>query len=384
MSLAERIIGRHLGRRVSPGEIVTVEPDLIMIHDGNAPLFMHHFENRKRRYPDRIVAFTDHFSPPSRIAHAETVRKYRRFLDEQGIGNQHHFEGIGHQLMVELGYAREGMIILGNDTHATTYGAVGAFAFALGNTDTAYALATGRTWLRVPESVDIEIKGGLRHASSFDIGLEVIRRLGTEGGEYKSLEFYGERGLSTDGRMTLCNLSAETGAVSAAFSPLEDENASDMEIDTEELAPLVAEPYSPANVRAVSSVRGVKIQQAMIGSCASGRLEDIRIAAGILKGERVSKNVRFIIAPSSQNIMLKAVELGYIKTLMEAGVVVVSPGCGSCAGIDRGILASGEKAIATYSRNYRGRMGPPDAGVYLASPETVALSALYGEITGRE
>lgn len=381
MNLVEEIISQHTGHSVRAGDVVTLEPDLVMIHDGNTPLFMNYFENRRIKYPDRVVAFTDHFSPPSSIAHSEVVRAYHRFLKEQGIEKQHHFTGIGHQLMVELGYAGEGMIILGNDTHATTYGAVGAFGFALGNTDTAYTLATGRTTIRVPKAEVIGLKGRLRKASPFDVGLEVIRRYGTDGGEYRSLEFQSDS-LSLDGRMTVSNLSAETGAVSAIFSRRK-ENAA-QEIDLAELTPLVALTYSPDNIAEASSLKDVRIQQAMIGSCASGRLEDIRTAAEILNGEKIDRDVRLIVAPSSNGVMLKAAEEGYIQTLIEAGAVVVSPGCGSCAGIDRGILASGERAVATYSRNYRGRMGPPDSGVYLASPETVALSALYGEITGRE
>ncbi len=383
-SVAASIIGSHLGREVIPGEVVSVEPDLIMIHDGNTPLFMHHFEERKVKHPERVVAFTDHFSPPSTIAHAEAVKEYHGFLRQQGIEHVHRFEGIGHQLMVELGYAREGMLILGNDTHATTYGAVGAFSFALGNTDTAYALATGRTWIRVPESLPIEMKGDMRHATPFDMGLEVIRRLGTDGGEYRSLEFHGRGEISLDGRMTVSNLSAETGAISAIFADSGGNSDHALEMNLSELVPLAAEPFSPSGVKEVSSLGGVKIQQAIIGSCASGRLEDIRAAAEILEGERIHGDVRLIVAPSSQGIFLRSLELGYIQTLIEAGAVVVSPGCGSCAGIDRGIMASGERTIATYSRNYRGRMGPHDAEVYLASPETVALSALYGEITGRD
>ncbi len=377
------IIEAHLGKRAAPGETITIEPDLVMIHDGNTPLFMHHFENRRIRHPDRVVAFTDHFSPPSSIAHAEVVKAYRRFLDSQGIKNQHHFEGIGHQLMVELGYAKEGMIILGNDSHATTYGAVGAFAFALGNTDTAYALATGKTWMRVPEPVSVELRGELRTALPFDVGLEIIRMLGTDGGEYRALEFQGN--LPPDGRMAVSNLSAETGAVSAMFVRDGRGNGdADMRLDLRDLVPLASVPYSPANVKEVADIKGVKIQEAIIGSCASGRLDDIKAAAEVLNGEKIHPDVRLIIAPSSAGIMLRAMEDGYISSLIEAGAVVVAPGCGACAGIDRGLLASGENAIATYGRNYRGRMGPPDAGVYLASPETVAISAIYGEITGRD
>jgi len=381
MNLVQEIISQHTGHSVRAGDVVTLEPDLVMIHDGNAPLFMNYFENMRIKYPERVVAFTDHFSPPSSIAHSEVVRSYHRFLKEQGVEKQNHFTGIGHQLMVELGYAKAGMIILGNDTHATTYGAVGAFAFALGNTDTAYTLATGKTTIRVPVAEKIELKGRLKKASPFDVGLEVIHRYGTDGGEYSSLEFHSES-ISLDGRMTISNLSAETGAVSAIFSRRKVNAAH--EIELAELTPLVALPYSPDNITEVSSLKDVKIQQAMIGSCASGRLEDIRSAAEILNGEKIDRDVRLIIAPSSNAVMLKAMEEGYIQTLMEAGAVIVSPGCGSCAGIDRGILASGEKAVATYSRNYRGRMGPSDSAVYLASPETVALSSLYGEITGRE
>jgi methanogen homoaconitase large subunit len=343
---------------------------------------------------------------------AELHRTMREFAKEQDIRHMHEVDGEGgvcHQVMSERGYVKPGTLIVGADSHTCTYGAFGAFATGIGSTEAAAVFATGRIWLKVPEAIKVSVKGKFqRFVTPKDLVLSIIGQVGADGATYKSVEFTGSsiRKMSIGGRMTICNMAVEMGAkngivepdettmkflngrIEGNIEPLESLRSSSdasyervLDLDASKLDPQVSCPFSVDNVKPVSKVSGIKIDQAFIGSCTNGRLEDLQIAAGILKGRKIKDGVRLLIIPASQEVYLQALREGLTEIFVEAGGFVCNPTCGPCFGGHMGILARSEVCVSSSNRNFVGRMGSPEASVYLASPATVAASALTGRIT---
>jgi len=409
-TIAEKILAKKAGRKdVQPGEIVTCRVDLAMSHE-NARLVMRHFDKigvDRVWDPDRIVIIFDHRVPAESEITAIGQKEIREFVKSQGI--KHFYDinvGICHQVLAEKGFSRPGILLVGTDSHTTTAGAFGAFATGVGATDMAAVWATGELWLRVPETIKIVINGELpTGVYAKDVILHIIGKLGADGADYKAVEFYGETitRMSVASRMVMSNLSMEMGAKAAIIPPddktLEyvqsrtswdyepiyaDDDAQYVEtyeFDVANLSPQVACPHSVDNVKPIEEVEGIKVDQAVIGSCTNGRLEDLIEAAKILSTRHVHKDVRLIVIPASWEVYRQALKQGVIETFINAGAVIINPGCGPCLGAHQGVLAPGEVAIASTNRNFQGRMGSPDSFVYLASPATVAASAVEGKIT---
>jgi methanogen homoaconitase large subunit len=406
-TLVEKILSSKIQKSIEPGEVIEVEVDRVMVHDGNAPLFFRYFSEDDSIFgPERVVVITDHFCPPSSEERSEMVAELRRFIKKFAIHHYYEFEGICHQIMPEEGFVVPGSIVIGIDSHSTLYGALGAFATGMGSTDIAYILKTGKTWLKVPSTIKVNITGERKgNILGTDIALKVLDILGENKGIYKALQFCGRgvKNLSMDSRMTLSNFSHETGAKVGIF-PVDDlalnylyERArysydilrvdkdavyeDTIDIELSDLEPLIALPHSQANVEPVTDCEGKAIHQAFIGSCANGRMEDLRAAAKILDGRKIHEDVRMLIIPSSNRIFKGALKEGLIEKFIRAGAVICNPSCGPCAGIDKGILGTGDVCISTSNRNFKGRMGSQSSEIYLASAATVAASALRGEIT---
>jgi len=410
MTISEKILAKSADKnRVEPGEIIDAKVDMAMSHD-NAALVSKVFGEigiKNVWNPDKIVIILDHRVPANNIKAAEAHKKIRDFIRKQKI--KHFYdagEGICHQVMIEKGHARPGMLVVGTDSHTTTYGAIGAFSTGIGATEMAAVWATGKLWLKVPETIKININGAPPNlVTSKDIILHIIGKIKSDGANYKAIEFYGETidKMSIESRLTMSNQSMEAGAKAAIIPPdsktieyvksrtkesfdivKADNDAKYEEIldfDVTDLEPMVACPHTVDNVKPVREVAGLEINQAVLGSCTNGRLEDLELAAKIIDGKNVHKNVRMIVVPASREIYLKAIEKGFIQKFVKAGAMVINPGCGPCLGAHQGILASGERAITSTNRNFRGRMGSPDSEIYLASPATVVASAIRGEIT---
>ena len=411
MTLAEKILSRASGRKeVTPGEIVEAKIDVAMVHDLTGPMTIEGLEEinvSKVWDPSRIVIVFDHQVPANSIEIARDHAMLREFAAKQGIPNFYDvFEGICHQVLPEKGFALPGRLIVGADSHTTTYGAFGCFATGIGSTDMVAVFSTGKLWFRVPESVKIKVEGRLpKRVMAKDLILNIIGELSTRGAVYRSIEFAGScvRGLSIDGRMTLCNMGVEMGAKCAIvppdnvtkrylqgrtkqkFEPIRsDPEATYVKtyiFDATDLEPQVACPHSVDNVKPVGEAEGVEIDQAFLGSCTNGRLEDLKAAADILEGNRIDRGVRMLVAPASREVYLKALGLGFIETFVRAGALVAAPSCAACMGSHIGVLGPGEVCISSSNRNFRGRQGSPEAEIYLASPATVAASALKGRIT---
>lgn len=411
MTLAEKILAHNCGKKtVSPGEIVEATIDVAMLHDVGTPGVQEPLKALGAgAVPSTldVVIIQDHFVPAPTVKAAENIKLTKEYSERMGIENYYGVGrgGICHQVMPEKGHVRPGEIIIGTDSHTTTYGAFGALGTGVGVTDMALVLGVGKLWLRVPETVRIELAGSPGAAvSAKDVALLLLREFGEDGLLYDSVEFVGEAAgsFSMDSRMCLCDMAVEMGAKFALFPPdgetrryLEGrarkaytEYRSDPDArfartfryDVSELQPLVAVPHSPSNVKEVAGVGEIPVDQAFLGSCTNGRLEDLRIAAAILKGKKVHPRVRLIIAPASREVYLQALDEGLIRTFVEAEGTVTPPSCGACVGGHLGLLASGEVCVSSSNRNFRGRMGSRDAAVYLASPATVAASALAGRI----
>jgi len=410
MTISEKILAKSADKnRVEPGEIIDAKVDMAMSHD-NAALVSKVFGEigiKNVWNPEKIVIILDHRVPANNIKAAEAHKKIRDFIRKQKI--KHFYdagEGICHQVMIEKGHARPGMLVVGTDSHTTTYGAIGVFSTGIGATEMAAVWATGKLWLKVPETIRINISGNPpKLVTSKDIILHIIGKIKSDGANYKAIEFYGETidKMSIESRLTMSNQSMEAGAKAAIIPPdsktieyvksrtkesfdivKADNDAKYEEIldfDVTDLEPMVACPHTVDNVKPVREVAGLEINQAVLGSCTNGRLEDLELAAKIIDGKNVHKNVRMIVVPASREIYLKAIEKGFIQKFVKAGAMVINPGCGPCLGAHQGILASGERAITSTNRNFRGRMGSPDSEIYLASPATVVASAIRGEIT---
>lgn len=417
-TLAEKIIGAHVvdescrpaPREVRPGDLVEVAVDVVLANDITAPIALREFGKlgvEKVFDPAKIVLVADHFAPNKDIKSAEQCAEMRRFAQAQGV--THHYDvgrmGIEHVLLPEQGLVAPGDLVVGADSHTCTYGALGAFATGMGSTDIAVAMATGIVWLRVPETIRFVYHGALQPwVSGKDLILYTIGLIGVDGARYMAMEFTGEAiaALSMDGRFTMANMAIEAGGKAGLFA-VDDKTrayvagrverpytvytadpdagyARVIEIDASTIEPQVAFPHLPENARPVSQVGEIKIDQAVIGSCTNGRLEDLRVAAEILRGRKVHPDVRCIVIPGTQQVYLDALREGLIETFIEAGAAVSTPTCGPCLGGHMGILAAGERAVSTTNRNFRGRMGHVESEVYLAGPAVAAASAIAGRI----
>lgn len=412
MTLAEKILAAHCGRdRVEPGELINVRVDIVLANDITAPLAIQEFARigvDRVFDPRRIVFVPDHFVPNKDIKAAEQAKMLREFARQQGLV---YFEvgemGIEHILLPELGLVVPGDVVVGADSHTCTYGALGAFATGMGSTDIAAAMATGDIWMKVPHSIKFIYRGALGPwVTGKDLILHTIGQIGVDGALYASMEFTGEaiEGLSMDGRFTMANMAIEAGAKAGLFAVDEKtlayvrgrarrdyrvyqtdpdaEYAQVIEWDVSSLEPQVAFPHLPSNTRPLSQVGQVSVDQAVIGSCTNGRLEDLRQAAEVLRGRRVHPGVRCIILPGTQDVYLQAISEGIIQDFVRAGCAVSTPTCGPCLGGYMGVLAAGERAISTTNRNFVGRMGHPKSEVYLANPAVAAASAVLGRIGG--
>ncbi|RKY47238.1 MAG: 3-isopropylmalate dehydratase large subunit, partial [Candidatus Neomarinimicrobiota bacterium] len=410
-TITEKILAAHCGREtVRPGELINAEIDVIMCHDVTTTpaidLLKAH-GNLHVAYPDRVVIMPDHFVPNKDIKSAEMVAKIRRWAREEKIEKFYEIgrHGVCHALLPEQGHVRPGTTIICGDSHTSTHGALGAFATGIGSTDLAAALATGELWFKVPETILFRIHGTLQKGVfAKDVILEIIRRIGVDGALYKTMEFTGNvvENFSVESRMTLCNMAIEAGAKSGIINPDEktldyvqthsneifdvytsdpDAEYSDIiDIDVSDLEPMVALPHLPSNGKPVSQIGDIPIDQAWLGSCTNGRIEDLRKAAVEMKGKKVAKGVRMIVVPATSDIWKQANREGLLDIFMEAGATVSAPTCGACLGGHMGILAAGERCISSTNRNFVGRMGSPESEVYLASPATVAASAIAGKI----
>jgi 3-isopropylmalate/(R)-2-methylmalate dehydratase large subunit len=414
MTLVEQILAAHSGKKeVSPGEFINAKIDLALANDITAPLSIKEFRQLgvDRVFdPKKVVMVPDHFVPCKDIASAEQVKVMQEFAYEQGII---YFEvgqmGIEHVLLPEQGLVLPGDLVIGADSHTCTYGALGAFATGMGSTDIAAAMATGDIWMKVPATIRFVYHGTPgKWAGGKDLILHTIGDIGVDGALYAAMEFTGEAidALSMDGRFTMSNMAIEAGAKTGIFrvdsktldyiktragrpyrvyEPYPDaEYARTIEYDVSNLEPQVALPHSPANARPVSQVGDIEINQAVIGSCTNGRLEDIRTAAQVLDGKKVHPKTRCIVIPASQQVYLDALKEGLIETFIKAGAVVSTPTCGPCLGGYMGILAAGERCISTTNRNFVGRMGSTKSEVYLSNPAVAAASAVAGRIISPE
>ena len=410
-TLAEKILAAHAGlEQVHPGLFVEVDTDIVLSNDITAPIAIREFEKlgvTRVFDPERAVIVADHFAPNKDIQSAEQCLAVRRFARAQQL--PYHFDvgrmGIEHVLLPEQGLVVPGDLVVGADSHTCTYGALGAFATGMGSTDIAVAMATGRTWMRVPETIRIHYHGRLRPwVGGKDLILYTIGQIGVSGALYKAVEFAGEavQDLSMDGRLTMANMAIEAGAKAGLFSvddttrayvdgralrPYRIYEADDdagyvqvLDMDAGGIEPQVAIPHLPENTRPVREIGDVPIDQSVIGSCTNGRLEDLRIAAERMRGRQVHPDVRCIVIPGSQQVYLDAVREGLVEAFVEAGAIVSTPTCGPCLGGHMGVLAAGERAVSTTNRNFRGRMGHPESEVYLAGPAVAAASAVVGRI----
>lgn len=415
MTMTQKILAAHAGLEyVNVGQLTTVKLDLVLGNDVTTPVAIKAFKNAKADkvfHKDKIAIVPDHFTPNKDIKSAEHCKCIREFALEKEIVN--YFEigemGIEHCLIPEKGLAIPGDVIIGADSHTCTYGALGAFSTGVGSTDMGVGMASGKAWFKVPEAIKFVLKGKPGEwVSGKDVILHIIGMIGVDGALYKSMEYAGEglRYLSMADRFTIANMAIEAGAKNGIFPVDEktleyvkgrtdrearvfeaDEDAvySEVyEIDMSKIKPTVAFPHLPENTKTIDEVGEVKIDQVVIGSCTNGRIEDLRMAASILKGRKVKKGIRLIILPGTQQIYLEAMEEGLIRTFIEAGGVVSTPTCGPCLGGHMGILAEGERALATTNRNFVGRMGHPKSEVYLSSPAVAAASAVAGKIVSPE
>lgn len=413
LTMTQKILADHAGvDSVVPGELIKAKLDMVLGNDITTPVAVNEFRKigiNKVFDVNKIAIVPDHFTPNKDIKSAEQVKYIREFAKEMGIVN--FFEigqmGVEHALLPEKGLVVSGDVVIGADSHTCTYGALGAFSTGIGSTDMAAGMATGEAWFKVPEAIKFVLKGKPKEwVSGKDVILHIIGMIGVDGALYKSMEFVGEglQALSMDDRFAMANMAIEAGAKNGIFEvddkTLEyikehstkphkvykaDEDAvysAVYEIDLSQIKLTVAFPHLPENARTIDNVGDVKIDQVVIGSCTNGRIEDLRAAAQILKGRKVHPDVRCIIIPATQKIWKQAMNEGLFDIFIEAGAAVSTPTCGPCLGGHMGILAKGERAVATTNRNFVGRMGHPESEVYLASPAVAAASAVTGRISG--
>lgn len=415
MTMTQKILADHAGlESVKAGDLIKVKLDLVLGNDITAPVAIKEFKNigaSKVFDKKKIAIVPDHFTPNKDIKSAEQVKFIREFSREMGIEN--FFEigqmGIEHALIPEKGLVAAGDVVIGADSHTCTYGALGAFSTGIGSTDMAAGMATGEAWFKVPDAIKFVLAGKpSKWVSGKDIILHIIGMIGVDGALYQSMEFTGDglKHLSIDDRFTIANMAIEAGGKNGIFEVDEktidymkehsskkyrifkaDEDAEYsrvIQIDLSALKPVVAFPHLPDNTRTIDKVGHVAIDQVVIGSCTNGRIEDMRVAAEVLKGKKVHERVRLIVFPATQKIYLQALREGLLEIFVEAGGAVSTPTCGPCLGGHMGILAKGERALSTTNRNFVGRMGHPESEVYLASPAVAAASAITGRISSPE
>lgn len=411
MTMSQKILAAHAGlEEVKAGQLIEADLDLVLGNDITSPVAINEMKKMDRKTvfdKDKIALVMDHFIPNKDIKSAENCKCCREFACRHEITN--YFDvgdmGIEHALLPEKGLVVAGDAVIGADSHTCTYGALGAFSTGVGSTDMAAGMVTGKAWFKVPSAIKFQLVGKpAKWVSGKDVILHIIGMIGVDGALYKSMEFVGEgiRNLSMDDRFTICNMAIEAGGKNGIFPVDElaveymkehskreftvyeaDEDAEYDEtyvIDLSELKPTVSFPRLPSNTRTIDQVGEVKVDQAVIGSCTNGRIEDMRIAAEVLKGRKIAKGVRCIVIPATQSIYLQAMKEGLLEIFIEAGAVVSTPTCGPCLGGYMGILAAGERCISTTNRNFVGRMGHVDSEVYLASPAVAAASAVAGKI----
>jgi len=407
-TFSEKVLSAKAGKSVGAGEIVTVSPDYILSHDNSAAIIkeFHKLDLPRVKCAEKIVIVLDHVVPASSERYAQNHKEIREFVQEQNI--PHFFDvehGICHQVFSENGFALPGKLILGADSHTPSYGAFGAFSAGIGRSEAASVWATDEIWLKVPETIRIEMSGKLpAMVFAKDVILKIIGEEGADRANFKAVEFAGPavRGFSLASRLVMTNMAAEMGAKNGYFFPdeitlawLQDKAQSEFDVvvsdsdaayeavltyDISAIEPQVACPHTVDNVRAVTEVEGTPFHQAVIGTCTNGRVEDLKVAARILKGKKIHPGIRVLVIPASRNEYLQAIRDGDLEILVNAGCLILNPGCGPCLGAHQGILAPGEVAVSTANRNFRGRMGSRDSAIYLASPATVAASALEGRI----
>jgi 3-isopropylmalate/(R)-2-methylmalate dehydratase large subunit len=408
-TISEKILSEHSGRDARAGEIVLAGLDFLMGQDGTSPLAIEAFGQMQGKSvfdPGKIAMVIDHSAPSPLEGVSNLHALMRRFADEQNITFYDVGEGVCHCLLPERGRVVPGDLVIGADSHTTTYGAINVFSTGVGSTDLAAGMLTGKLWFKVPESIRINVNGGLQTGVySKDLALFLAGRLTADGATYLAVEYAGEAisALSVEARFTLSNLAVEMGAKvglmeadektidwvrkhsNRAFSPVspdpDAEYLQQLQIDASTLVPQVACPHAVDNVVPLADIAGTAIDQAVIGTCTNGRLEDLAIAAGILKGQRVSPKVRLIVAPASRHVLQEGIAGGVVQILLEAGAALVTPGCGPCVGTHNGVPADGDVAFSTANRNFKGRMGNTKASIYLGSPAAVAASAITGVIT---
>jgi 3-isopropylmalate/(R)-2-methylmalate dehydratase large subunit len=408
-TLAEKILGLKSHGEAKAGDVVIADVDLAFVQDTTGPLTIRQFKEigfKALAQPQKAVIFLDHAAPSPAQQLSNDHILLRRFAAETACRIHDVGEGICHQLIAE-NFANPGEVIVGADSHTVTAGALGAFATGMGSSDVAVALCLGKTWFRVPESILIELNGGLgRGVCAKDLVLYLIGQVGADGANYRALEFGGEAlaRMTISQRLTIANMAVEAGAKVGLFpsdkitrdflrehgrgdkyKPLSADTGADYEqvipVNLNQLEPMVSLPHAVDSVRPVNQAKGVKIQQAFIGTCTNGRLEDLAVAAQVLKGKKRHADTRLLIAPASRQVLGQAIGKGYIQSLIEAGAAILPPGCAACLGLHQGVLGDGEVCLSTANRNFKGRMGNPEAMIYLASPATAAASAIRGEIT---
>ena len=409
-TIAEKVLSVHSGAECRAGDIVVASVDFCMSQDGTSTMMIRELESLGFSAPKTkrgMAVVIDHNSPCPSVEVAKIHSKIRDFARTRSIPIHDVGDGVCHQVVPEGGYVLPGDLTIGADSHTCTYGALNACSTGLGSADVAAAAFTGKLWFKVPESFSIKVAGGFAdRIGAKDLALKVIGSLTADGATYRSVEFSGEAidSLSMDGRFTIANMAVEMGAKFCPFgfdsktaewlsqrglradnSVSSDDGAAyekEFEFDASDLVPKVAKPHSVDNVVDASDLRGIAIQEAFLGTCTNGRISDLEAAARVLKGHQVRTGVRMIVAPASRNTLLSAMDSGIISQLLKAGAAIVTPGCGPCVGTHAGIPSDGENVISTANRNFKGRMGNnKDVGIYLASPETVAASAIKGEIT---
>ena len=408
-TIAEKIFSEHTGKDVKAGELAVASVDVTMVQDGTGPLTVQELEKMdmvRVKNPDKTILFIDHAAPSPRKELSNAHMMLRKFAEKTGAQLSEVGQGVCHQILVEK-YVNPGDLVIGADSHTCTSGALGAFATGMGSTDLAMGFALGKTWFRIPETFKFVLRGNLPEGVySKDIILYIIGMIGADGATYKAMEFEGEviENLSQEARFTITNMAIEAGGKTGII-PTDDTTKRYLdsrgranqfrnikadpdavyekvfEIDVSEIEPMVSFPHTVDNTKKISEIEGIKINQVYIGTCTNGRLEDLHIAANILKGKEVASGLRLIVVPASREVYLKAMADGTLQILAEAGASILAPGCGPCVGVHEGILGDGERVLSTQNRNFKGRMGNPNGFIYLSSPATAAASAIKGEIT---
>ncbi len=408
-TIAEKIISQHAGKEVKAGELCIAKVDVAAVQDGTGPLMVQEFKKLGKKTlanPSRSILFIDHASPSPRKELSNTHLVLREFAKETGAVMSDIGAGVCHQRLVES-FVNPGEILVGADSHTCTSGALGAFATGMGSTDIAVAMALGKTWLKVPSTFKIEVNGEFQKGVyAKDLILHLIGLIGADGATYRALEFCGTtiENMTMSDRFTLANMAVEAGAKAGLFSAdektkkyLEEQGRGDkfkeikpdadavyekvIKIDASKLEPTVSCPHTVDNTKPAKDLKDVKVNQVFIGTCTNGRIEDLRIAAKILKNKKINPDVRLIVVPASQKVYLQAMDEGLLRVFVEAGGQILGPGCGPCVGVHAGVLGDGEVCLATQNRNFQGRMGNTKGFIYLSSPATAAASAITGYIT---